>query len=575
MLDKTCGQDIDSSGAEGEFGRIKLLLVEDSKIDRAFVKKVLNTNEYRITEVVNGYEAVESFEREQPDIILMDINMPMMNGYDAVVRIKQLSEQRHLFVPIIFLTSIVDEDALIKCLQSGGDDFLCKPYNATLLVSKIESLMRIKKMHDQVQSRKNELEHIQQIYHYDMEIAEKIITNISRASNLNTNNIKFSISPVDILSGDLILSSLTPSKSQVFLLADFTGHGLGASIGCMIVADTFHAMVSKGYTMEEVIYELNYKLNITLPTGRFMAACMLEIRPNEKAVSVFNAGLPDVLICSNKNTIRFRSSSGNLPLGIEKNRNLDIKINHYQVMEDDRIYLYSDGLIDANNVNNDAFGSERLIDCIRKSTDQDAVFETILNTIEQFRSGVEQLDDISILEISCKDILIDDDEFRSGKDTREPGTWKFSISLNTDTLRELNPVPMIVQLLTDMQGIDSHRQNLYTIISELYLNSLEHGILDLPTKTDHSTIGFSDYDFQRKQALEQLKDGEIDIDIVHKPSGDGGTFSIRIRDTGNGFDVDQILSQEQSARGIGLVKSLSDSIDYRQSGREVEVNYSW
>ena len=122
-------------------------------------------------------------------------------------------------------------------------------------------------MHDSVLIQKQELENTQDEHGVDIQIAKKIIVNISRSINLDLEKIKYCMSLMEVLDGDLILCAKTPSNGEVLLIADFTGHGLGAVIKAMIVTDIFCTMVSKGLHLEEVIYELNHKLLTNLPTG--------------------------------------------------------------------------------------------------------------------------------------------------------------------------------------------------------------------------------------------------------------------------------------------------------------------
>lgn len=556
--------------------RVKILIADDSNIDMSHLVNMLSSYNYEIIEARNGAEAIAQFEKEVPDLILMDLYMPVMDGHEATRIIKAMSDGLNIYVPIIFLTARDNESVLIESLECGGDDFLVKPFNTGILKAKIEVMLRNKEMHDTVIKQKKELERAQQFYRQDIEIAETIIRNISRSKYLDIGNIKYLVTPVEILSGDLILCAVTPSKGQVFLVADFTGHGLGAAIGSMIVADAFYAMVFKGYPIDDIVFELNHKLNKTLPTGRFMAACLIELHPGQRNISVFNAGLPDILIRSNRGEIRERISSLHLPLGVVPNEKQEIKIQYYEVDDGESIYVFSDGLIETQNEKHEHFGIERLERCISDKSNEDHVFESILDEVKDYMGDNKQIDDISLLEINCRDSFIEDNKYWSDEHKhRQPMLWEFSFKLGTDLIKELNPLPMIVQLLTDMQGINNHRQSLHTIFSELYLNSLEHGILGLDKNIKLSDNGFTEYYMQREKLLNQLDHGEIEIHVTHEPEEDGGKFKIRITDSGVGFDFEKLLPEHDNEKGIGLIKSLCDKVEYREKGNVVEVEFNW
>ena len=265
-----------------------------------------------------------------------------------------------------------------------------------------------------------------------------------------------------------------------------------------------------------------------------------------------------------------------LPLGVVSNDKQDIKCRHYQVEDGDSIYVFSDGLIEAQNEQDESFGTERLEQCIADSHDGGNTFESILDAVNRFRGSKQQIDDLSLLEINCHDSVVEDDVYWADKQLhRPPMGWEFSIKLETDLIKSLNPLPMIVQLLTDMQGINSYRQPLHTIFSELYLNSLEHGILGLDKNICDGEQGFTGYYMQREKALAELEQGFVEMHVRHKPEKDGGVFVIRIIDSGSGFNFEKMLSGNKDGKGIDLVRSLCDRIEYQQNGNVVEVQFSW
>ena len=166
--------------------------------------------------------------------------------------------------------------------------------------------------------------------------------------------------PLAITNGDLILVAQTPAGGQHVLLGDYTGHGLSAAIGAIPATETFHAMTRKGLGLREIVSEMNRKLHATLPTGQYLAACMLEWNPRLGIVRAWNGGLPDVIIVSGQGRGLARIPSRNIPLGIMGDGEVKHALDVRQIDHGDRIYLYSDGLIEARNKDGVMFGEERL-----------------------------------------------------------------------------------------------------------------------------------------------------------------------------------------------------------------------
>ncbi|HIJ85824.1 MAG TPA: response regulator, partial [Magnetococcales bacterium] len=95
---------------------------------------------YVVCSTQSGQEALSVFERERPDMVLLDLQMPGMNGIEVVRQIKKSCGER--FVPVIFLTGTYDDELLADCIDAGGDDLISKPFNQTILEAKLRAWER-------------------------------------------------------------------------------------------------------------------------------------------------------------------------------------------------------------------------------------------------------------------------------------------------------------------------------------------------------------------------------------------------------------------------------------------------
>ncbi|OQY12032.1 MAG: hypothetical protein B6I30_05620, partial [Desulfobacteraceae bacterium 4572_187] len=155
---------------------LKILIVDDENMSRKILSKRLAKDGHTPFTAKNGQEGVDLFEKENPDLIIMDVMMPVMDGYEATRIIKEKAGES--FVPIIALTSLEDEKALAGCIEAGADDFLSKPVTPTILNAKIDSLMRIRALYDTVSEQKNVLGALNTEKDLEMEFAEKIYSQI-------------------------------------------------------------------------------------------------------------------------------------------------------------------------------------------------------------------------------------------------------------------------------------------------------------------------------------------------------------------------------------------------------------
>lgn len=115
----------------------KILIVEDDKIIGSTVKKHIETWGYQAYLCENFRNVMEDFAREQPQLVILDITLPFYNGYHWCSEIRKVSK-----VPILFLSSAADNMNIVMAMNMGGDDFVAKPFDLTVLTAKIQALLR-------------------------------------------------------------------------------------------------------------------------------------------------------------------------------------------------------------------------------------------------------------------------------------------------------------------------------------------------------------------------------------------------------------------------------------------------
>lgn len=558
--------------------KLLILIVDDDKTNRLILSTLIKKLGYQITTANNGEEAISVFNEKQPDIVLMDVMMPVMNGYDASVVIKQSCHEK--FVPIIFLTAITDEKALAKCIEYGGDDFITKPYNGIIIKAKIDAMVRVRELYYRISDSKAEIEEHHNRLQLEHEIADTIFSNITNPESLNIDNIRYFLKPMSITSGDILLCSRTPSGGLHIMLGDFTGHGLSAAIGAMPVSDTFYNFSSKGYSIGDLVYNINKKLKETLPSGFFCAACLIEADPDFRTVAVWNGGNPDVIITSGGRVIK-RVPSTHLPLGVLDNESLDRSVEFMELDRGSKIYLYSDGVIEANNCDGEMYTRERLELTLEEQNGTLSQFDNVKHSIDKFCYRTEQSDDITFIEVTANEL----DESSTSNSTSKisdvaANHWNISIKLESDALASTNPCPLITQSIMEIQGLLHHRERIYTILSELFSNSLEHGILRLSSSMKDNPQGFIEYYKAREVALSELTDAYIVINVGHYATDAGGKLVVSIEDSGPGFNVDDMNRKmtdctHTHGRGVNLLNSLCDQLTYYDNGKKVTAEYHW
>jgi len=372
---------------------ITILVVDDIPANRKLLHKMLDViTDCKVIEAECGTEAIDICSTSMPDLILMDINMPNVDGYQATASIKEIMGDK--YVPIIFVTALSEDSSLSRALASGGDDFISKPFNARVLESKINAHLRIRELNNQLTDKNKKLV-------YEQGLIEHFFENALEKSYLNEKIIKFHMSSMCAFNGDVLLVAKSSDGRVYLLMGDFTGHGLSAAMGTLPVAMVFFKMAEKGVSVNEIASELNSQLRKLLPPSMFFAATLIEFDKSNDLLKVWAGGMPECYWIGKNGELKGELVSKNMPLGILKESQFKDETVDYSVEVGDQIYLYSDGIIEANN-DTELFGNERLKQALLANKNNR--FEEVLSEFNKFTSDKDQSDDVTLVEFTCADI---------------------------------------------------------------------------------------------------------------------------------------------------------------------------
>lgn len=131
----------------------KILIVDDNPVNVELLKAQLKPYQYTLDTAYDGEEALAKIQQSHPDLVLLDLMMPKISGYEVCRSIKQNKETQ--FIPVIIITALSELDDKLKAIELGADDFLVKPFNKLELTTRIKSLLNLKALHDDVDRSEN------------------------------------------------------------------------------------------------------------------------------------------------------------------------------------------------------------------------------------------------------------------------------------------------------------------------------------------------------------------------------------------------------------------------------------
>ncbi|MDR4507077.1 MAG: response regulator [Candidatus Brocadiaceae bacterium] len=124
-------------------GKAKILVADDVKQNAKLLRVILSASEYEVVEAYDGEEALEKAKTENPDLILLDVMMPKITGYEVCKKLR--AEEKTSNLPIVMITALHEMDDRIKGIDAGADDFISKPFNKMELLARVKSLLRQKR----------------------------------------------------------------------------------------------------------------------------------------------------------------------------------------------------------------------------------------------------------------------------------------------------------------------------------------------------------------------------------------------------------------------------------------------
>lgn len=504
------------------FKSLKILAADDNKTNLHIIKVFLTKLGHEAILAENGQEAVQKFIDERPDMILMDIMMPIMDGFEASRQIKALCKER--WIPLIFVSAMSRDENLVEGLEAGGDDYLTKPINFVVLEAKIRSMQRSLEMQRQAGEALNRLqktsdavmdailtldangnilganksvqgifgwspdalqgkplgtllspelgetwfndvllgaqgqqaiettavrqggvqltveislnnvtyedsqlfvcvlrditerkeheealrrnaEQLQAYYDHteaEQALAKSLVEKQLHRPGLQDPCIRYWVAPNSTFSGDVVAGMRSPDGKRLYaLLADATGHGLGAAISVLPVLSIFYRMTKLEHDIPDIVAEINQQLKESIPTGRFVAATIACINTETRTGEIWMGGATPALLIDNWGRPIDRFTSTHLPWGVLHTESISCEAQAFNWQPGYQLLFCSDGLLEAENPNGVAYGEEALLAALAHTAPQDRMNKIQHSLTEHLGTSVAQ-DDVSVMLVDCQ-----------------------------------------------------------------------------------------------------------------------------------------------------------------------------
>ncbi len=374
-----------------ELSDSRVLIVDDVKANVDILVEALK-KDYRLGVALDGDSAMRQIATNVPDLVLLDIVMPGIDGYEVCRRLR--ADERTREVPVIFLSSLEDVQNKAHGFEVGGNDYLTKPFEVLEIKARVRSLLKAKTYADAVREAMTR----------DLRIAREIQMGILPASlELATNgtglDASAAILPARQVGGDLYEVLRASPDRVVVALGDVSGKGVPAALFMAVTVTVLRTLARQIAEPDEILRRLNDELVEQNPRGMFVTLQCLIFDLKQHKVSCASAGHHQMAVLSPGRPPRLAVLSSGRPAGLLPCN--PVQCETHPLMPGDTFVLFSDGVSEAMNVDEEFYGEERLLATLGMVAAGSAaeIVSAVVADLQAFTAGAKQSDDITVLAV--------------------------------------------------------------------------------------------------------------------------------------------------------------------------------
>lgn len=383
----------------------KILIVDDEPFNVDYLEQELEESDFEIISAANGREALEKVQTEVPDLILLDIMMPVMDGFEVLTRLGSNPITRD--IPVIVISASNDLKSVVRGIQLGAEDYLPKPFEPILLHARVSSSLEKKRLHDLQQLYLKSLER-------EFEIAREIQQSFLPAQlpNVNGWEIAAYFKAAREVAGDFYDAFLLPNDQLVMNVGDVCGKGVGAAMFMTLFRSLIRAAATTNFLANlkdgQVLPPAQRLKQIISFTNNYIA----ETHEDASIFATIFIGLLDLqsgtltyINCGNEPPLLLRKDGSMIelpPTGPVIGLFPDIEFSSMEIAieKEDILLAFTDGISDTINGEKSSFGRERLIKILAGCEPScSLLLQKIAEQANQFAGDTEQFDDITLLAV--------------------------------------------------------------------------------------------------------------------------------------------------------------------------------
>ncbi len=376
---------------------IQALIVDDEPINLQVLVNNLSLHNYAITQVNNGQEALDLIANGlKPDIVLLDVMMPKMTGYEVTQKLRERFNPTEL--PIILLTAKTQVQDIVTGLNIGANDYLTKPIAKDELLARIRTHLHLKQLKDENMRLAAEVEVVKKMQ-------QMVLPKPLELESVTDLEIAGFMEPADEVGGDYY--DILPNQSGIKIgIGDVTGHGLESGIVMLMAQTAVRTLQESNQTdpvqfmdiLNRTIYRnvqrINPYLYLTLSVLDYAEGNLKIMGQHEEIIVVRQSGEVEKI-----DTINL-----GFPIGLEEEISEFIAQEQVPLNSGDVVVLYTDGITEAFNLNQDEYGLERLCEQVKFNCEKSAreIKQAVIADVRRHIGKQKVFDDITLVVLKKK-----------------------------------------------------------------------------------------------------------------------------------------------------------------------------
>lgn len=400
----------------------RLLVVDDNEANRDMLSRRLERRGYQVALAEDGAAALAAIEREPFDLVLLDVNMPGIDGFETLRRARTAKSPTEL--PIIMVTARDQREDIVLALEIGANDYVTKPLDFPVVLARVQTQLTVKSSVDTIRrlerdlARRNaELEEANQRMSSDLRSAAKLQQALLPTQPLLAPGVQTShrYLPCDELAGDILNAFPINDDEVAFYLLDVSGHGVPAAL----LSVTLSRMLSPiprqsslvrawkdgsyvAQTPRDVVHALNRRFQLDTNSDQYFTIIYGVLELKSRRLRYVSAGHPGPVLLTQQGEVRDLTGQS-FPVGWLPDA--EYRESEISMAPGDRLFVFSDGIPEAKDSQRALFGFERVEEALRRGARRpldENVNELIGAATEWARSNFD--DDACVLAIESQTV---------------------------------------------------------------------------------------------------------------------------------------------------------------------------